>query len=338
MSGKGKQVKTVTVTYEEAGARLDRWVKRRMTLTQGEVEKLLRTGQIRVDGARAKSNTRVQAGQEVRLPPHISKSGEHYKDEFPGGKHSGGDQKFMQDMVLFEDDDLIVLNKPAGFAVQGGTNTYRHVDGMLGYLRGNSEYRPKLVHRLDKETSGVLVVAKHPASAAHLSELFRGRTLDKIYWAVTVTVPHPPAGQVRCWMVKGDGSEDMEDRERMYRGAQGRGYAKHAISDYAVISTAGRRAAWVALKPITGRTHQLRFHMSELDAAIVGDEKYATRREVPQGIAPGLHLHARSIIIPQKRGKPITVTAPLPDHMQETFNTLGFLESEAGKDPLAPFL
>lgn len=333
----GKEVKTEKVTYEEAGARLDRWVKRRMTLTQGEVEKLLRTGQIRVDGARAKSNTRVVAGQEVRLPPHEGKSRAPYKDEFPGGKHDGGDQAFMRDMVLFENDDMFVLNKPAGFAVQGGTGTYRHVDGMLGYLRGNSEHRPKLVHRLDKETSGVLVVAKHPASAAHFSELFRGRTLDKVYWAVTVTVPHPPAGQVRCWMAKGNGEEGMEDRERMYRAKQGRDFAKHAISDYAVVSTAARRAAWVALKPVTGRTHQLRFHMSELDTAILGDEKYATRREVPQGVAPGLHLHARSITIPQSRGKPITITAPLPWHMKETFTTLGFLESEAGKDPMDPF-
>lgn len=339
MSGKGKEVRTEMVTYEEAGARLDRWVKRRMTLSQGEVEKLLRTGQIRVDGARAKSNTRIKAGQEVRLPPHFSKAPNTYeKDDFPGGKHSGGDQKFMQDMVLFEDEDMFVLNKPPGFAVQGGTNTYRHVDGMLGYLRGNNEHRPKLVHRLDKDTSGVLVVAKHPASAAHLSELFRGRTMDKIYWAVTVTVPHPPAGQVRCWVARGNGSDEMPDKELMYRAHQGRDSSKHSISDYAVITTAGRRAAWVALKPVTGRTHQLRLHMSELDASILGDDKYATAREVPQGIAPGLHLHARAIIIPQKRGKPITITAPLPWHMQETFATLGFLEAEAGKEPLDPFL
>lgn len=335
----GKTVRTEIVTHEEAGARLDRWIKRRLTVSQGELEKLLRTGQVRVDGARAKSNTRVVAGQQVRLPPHANTmpKGEG-KDAFPGGKFSGGDQKFMQDMVIYKDDDMFVLNKPPGFAVQGGTNTYRHVDGMLGYLRGDSDHRPKLVHRLDKDTSGVLVIARHPASAAKLSELFRGRTLDKIYWAVTVRVPHPAAGQVRCWMAKGTGEEGMEDRERMYRARQGRDFAKHAISDYAVISTAARRAAWIALKPVTGRTHQLRFHMSELDTAILGDEKYATAREVPQGVAPGLHLHARSIIIPRPRGKPITVTAPLPWHMKETFETFGFLESEAGTDPLAPFL
>lgn len=334
-----KDIKGEMVTYEETNTRLDRWVKRRLSVSQGEVEKLLRTGQIRVDGARAKSNTRVMAGQEVRLPPQfVVKSTLPYKDEFPGGGHSGGDQKFMQDMVLYENDEMLVLNKPQGFAVQGGTNTYRHIDGMLGYLRGSNEHRPKLVHRLDKETSGVLVVAKHPAGAARLSELFRGRGLDKVYWAVTVTVPHPPFGQARCWMARGNGSEEMPDKEKMYRANQGRDFSKHAISDYAVITTAGRRAAWVALKPVTGRTHQLRLHMAEMDSSILGDEKYATRREVPQGVAPGLHLHARAMIIPQVRGKPVTVIAPLPWHMKETFETLGFLESEAGPDPMAPFL
>lgn len=328
------EVTQETVTPEEAGARLDRWVKRRLNVTQGEVEKLLRSGQIRVDGGRAKSNTRLVTGQEVRLPPLTRKRiGTDPRDQ----KHSGGDETFMRSLVIHEDDDLYVLNKPPGLAVQGGTNTTRHVDGMLGYLR-DGEHRPKLVHRLDKETSGVLVVAKHPASAAHLGELFRGRTLDKIYWAVTVTVPTPRAGQVRCWMVRGDGSEDMPDKERMYRSAQGVEGARHSISDYAVVSTAGQRAAWVALKPVTGRTHQLRFHMAELDAAILGDDKYTTRREVPQGIAYGLHLHARAIILPQKRGRPVTVTAPLPPHMAETFETLGFLEREAGPDPLSPFL
>lgn len=334
----GKEVLHETVTYEEANTRLDRWVKRRIALSQGEIEKLLRTGQIRVDGARAKSNTRVQAGQEVRLPPKfVVKSTLPYEEEFPSGQHSGGDQKFMRDMVLYENEEMFVLNKPAGFAVQGGTNTYRHVDGMLGYLRGSNDHRPKLVHRLDKETSGVLVVAKHPAGAARLSDLFRGRTVEKIYWAVTVTVPHPPFGQVRCWVARGNGTEGMEDKEKMYRAKQGRDFSKHAISDYAVITTAGRRAAWVALKPVTGRTHQLRLHMSELDSSILGDEKYATRREVPQGVAPGLHLHSRAITIPQMRGKPVTVIAPLPWHMKETFDTLGFLENEAGSDPMAPF-
>lgn len=330
----GRMVKTETVTHEEAGARLDRWVKRRLKLTQGEVEKLLRTGQIRVDGARAKSNTRVAAGQEVRLPPTGARPARKY-DETGKQKHASQDERFIRDLVLYEDEDIFVLNKPAGLAVQGGTNTKRHIDGMLGLLPRQTEHRPRLVHRLDKDTSGVLVIARHPASAARLGELFRGRSLDKVYWAVTVRVPNPREGQVRCWMARGEGPD--EDKERMYRSAQGQQGARHSITDYAVVSTAGQRAAWVALKPVTGRTHQLRFHMSELDSSILGDKRYATRREVPQGVAPGLHLHARAIILPRKNGKPINVVAPLPAHMKETFQTLGFLESEAGKDPMAAF-
>ncbi|MEM6901284.1 MAG: RluA family pseudouridine synthase [Pseudomonadota bacterium] len=329
------EVTTETVTHEEAGARLDRWVKRRLTVTQGEVEKLLRSGQIRVDGGRAKSNTRLEAGQAVRLPPLTSKpkpAGDDIK-----GKRRGGDEAFMRSLVIHEDNDLFVLNKPAGLAVQGGTKINRHIDGMLGYLRGDSEHRPKLVHRLDRETSGVLVVARHPASTAKLGELFRGRSLDKIYWAVTVKVPQPRSGQVRCWMARGDGSEGQEDRERMYRSSQKAEGARHSITDYAVVSTAGQRAAWVALKPVTGRTHQLRFHMSELETSILGDDRYTTRKEVPQGVASGLHLHARAIVLPQKAGKPLTITAPLPSHMSETFKTFGFLESEAGGDPLEVF-
>ncbi len=328
------EVRTEIVTHEEAGARLDRWVKRRMTVTQGEVEKLLRTGQIRVDGARAKSNTRVVAGQSVRLPPQGARPARKYEDankSGPGAK----DARFMRDLVLYEDEDMFVLNKPAGLAVQGGTNTKRHIDGMLGALRGNSEYRPKLVHRLDKDTSGALMIARHPAAAARLGELFRGRTLDKIYWAVTVRVPNPRQGQVRCWMARGVPPD--EDKELMYRSAQGQLGAKHSITDYSVVSTAGQRAAWVALKPLTGRTHQLRLHMTELDSSLLGDPRYQTRREVPQGVAPGLHLHARALVVPRKSGKPLTIIAPLPPHMKETFQTLGFLESEAGSDPLAPF-
>ena len=159
--------------------------------------------------------------------------------------------------------------------------------------------------------------------------------MDKIYWAVTVGVPHPPAGQLRSWMRKGEGPDG---RERMVLGAHGDKVSKHAVTDYAVVSTAARRAAWVALKPATGRMHQLRFHMHELGTSILGDEKYETRRESPQGVGRGLHLHARALIIPRKHGAPLRLQAPLSGTMQETFATLGFLESEAGKDPLELFL
>ena len=348
MSG---QVVTETVTDKEEGTRLDHWIKRRVQLTQGQVEKMIRTGQIRVDGARAKSNTRLSAGMQVRLPILDGDTAKPAPDK--ATKLSKEDRDFLKEITLYEDEDMIALNKPAGLAVQGGSGQGKHIDGMLAAL-SDGTHRPVLVHRLDKDTSGVLLVAKHPASAARLAELFRSRDMDKVYWAVTVGVPNPPFGQIRCWMVKGVPDEREEDgyrvvnpktrgrrdsdRERMFRSAQGVEGARHAITDYAVISTAGQRAAWVALKPLTGRMHQLRFHMLEMNTSILGDFKYQCRREVPQGLAPGLHLHARALIIPRPNAKPLTITAPLPAHMKETFEALGFLEQEAGKNPLAPFV
>ncbi len=324
---------SVIVAEAEAGARMDRWFKRRFPgVTQGEVEKLLRTGQIRVDGARAKANTRLEPGQSVRVPPLQKKAA---SADRPAVKPVAKDAAFIRDLVIYEDDEIIALNKPAGLAVQGGTKTPRHIDGMLDALKAGP-YRPKLVHRLDRDTSGVLALAKTPAAAARLGELFRARSLDKVYWAVTITVPHPRAGQVRSWMRKGVGPGG--DKERMIPAVQGEEGARHAVTDYAVVSTAGQRAAWVALKPQTGRMHQLRFHMMEMDTAILGDLKYTTRREVPQGVAPGLHLHARALILPRPNKRPATIVAPLPAHMKQTFETLGFLEQEAGRDPLEPFL
>ncbi|HPE47603.1 MAG TPA: RluA family pseudouridine synthase [Hyphomonas sp.] len=348
MSG---QVITETVTDKEEGTRLDRWIKRRVQLTQGQVEKMLRTGQIRVDGSRAKANTRLSAGMQVRLPLLEGDGAKPAPDK--AAKLSKEDRAFLKSITLYEDDDMIALNKPAGLAVQGGSGQGKHIDGMLAAL-SDGQHRPVLVHRLDKDTSGVLLVAKHPAAAAKLAELFRSRDMDKVYWAVTVGVPNPPMGQIRCWMVKGIPDEREEDgyrvvdpkargrrdsdRERMFRSAQGVEGARHAITDYNVISTAGQRAAWVALKPQTGRMHQLRFHMLEMNTSILGDFKYQCRREVPQGLAPGLHLHARALVIPRPNAKPLKIVAPLPPHMKQTFETLGFLEQEAGKDPLAPFI
>ena len=347
MSG---QIVTETVSDKESGTRLDRWVKRRVPVTQGQIEKMLRTGQIRVDGSRAKANTRLETGQQVRLP--IMDADATRPAQKKAERVSEEDRQFIRDLILYEDDEMIAINKPAGIAVQGGSGQGRHIDGMLAAL-GDGEHRPVLVHRLDKDTSGVLLLAKYPKAAAQLSEKFRSRDMSKVYWAITVGVPNPPFGQIRCWMVKGVPDDREEsgwrpvnpkikhrdaDRERMIRSSQGIEGAKHSITDYAVISTAGQKAAWVALKPLTGRMHQLRFHMLEMDTSILGDFKYKSRREVPNGLAHGMHLHARALIIPREHGKPLSIVAPLPPHMKETFETLGFLEQEAGKNPLAPFV
>lgn len=324
-----------TVSDMESGTRLDRWIKRRTQITQGQLEKLLRTGQVRVDGARAKSSTRLHTGQQVRLPPFA----ETVYQRAPAGaarasRSDRGAAGFLRRLIIYQDDDLMALNKPSGIAVQGGTKQTRHIDGMLDAL-SNGETRPRLVHRLDRDTSGVLVLARHPRAAAELGALFRERALEKIYWAVTVGVPSPRSGQVRGWIVKGAGAEG---RERMEAGRQGQQGARHAVTDFATVSTAGQRAAWVACRPETGRTHQIRFHLQELGASILGDEKYKTGREVPGGVGAGLHLHARAIILPRASGPPRTITAPLPEHMTDTFRTLGFLEAEAGNAPSDPFL
>lgn len=331
-----RQVITETVSEKEGGVRLDRWVKRRMPMTQGQLEKLLRTGQIRVDGARAKANTRLETGMAVRLPPFDHAEARSQAKASRGSK--GQDPRtlnFLKPLIIHQDEDMFVLNKPAGIAVQGGTGQGgRHIDGMLDAL-SDGEFRPRLVHRLDKDTSGLLVIARHPAAASQLGSLFKSREMEKVYWAVTVGVPHPRAGELRSWMRKGT---EPDERERMVMGVHGDKASKHAITDYATVSTAGQRAAWVALRPHTGRTHQLRFHMHELGTSILGDTKYVTRREVPDGIGKGLHLHARALVIPRRKGKSLTLKAPLSGHMKTTFETLGFIQSEAGKDPLELFV
>lgn len=330
-----REVQHITIGDDETDVRLDRWLKRHFSdLTQGQVEKLCRTGQVRVDGGRVKPNTRLTTGQTVRVPPLPDKpTGGTADAPWKAYQKDDVDADFIRSLIIYQDSELIALNKPAGLAVQGGTNTKRHVDGMLDHLQ-DGPHRPKLVHRLDRDTSGVLLIAKTPAAAARLGDLFRSRDMDKVYWAVTVGVPNPRAGQIRVWMIKDVGGPD---KERMRRSAQSEKGSAHSVTDYTVVSTAGQRAAWVALKPQTGRTHQLRFHMEELRTSILGDTKYPPVKEVPQGMASGLHLHARALVIPRPNNKPLTIIADLPEHMQETFAKLGFLEEEAGRDPLAPF-
>ena len=331
MSWNEGQVITIPVPEAEDDTRLDRWLKRRFPgLSQGQVEKLLRSGQIRVDGSRAKSNTRLLAGQEVRVPPIKINSDATAKRRDPSRPEhvSAADADFIRSLVIHEDDELIVLNKPPGLAVQGGTKTTRHVDGLSSALVPAGEDKPKLVHRLDKDTSGILVLAKSAPVAAEMGQHFRSRELDKIYWAIVLGNPRPPEGQVRGWMVKDTGPG--EDKERMRYAEHGEKNAVFSISDYAVVSNAGQKASWCALKPVTGRKHQLRMHMSGLGHSILGDRKYICDRETPAELAKGLHLHARALRLPRKRGPNLEVIAELPEHMEKSFGLLGFHLSEAG--------
>jgi 23S rRNA pseudouridine955/2504/2580 synthase len=325
-----KTVAMIPVRADDGDVRLDRFIRRRFPeLSQGQIEKLIRTGQVRVDGARAKAADRVSAGQTVRVPPLPD----------PAPKNESGisakDAAFIQSLVIHRDADVIILNKPQGLAVQGGTKTTRHVDALLPALKFEREDKPKLIHRLDKDTSGILVLARHPAAAAHLSNLFRGRTLNKVYWAIVLGSPRPPEGQIRGWLRKMGGPKDA-DRELVQRCLQQDEGAVHAITDYAMMADAGQRLAWMALRPVTGRTHQLRFHMAEIGHAILGDPKYTCDRPTPGELPAKLHLHARAIELPQDKGKALRIVAPLPPHMKETFEALGLEESD-GKNPFAAF-
>ncbi len=312
-------VERVAVEAGEAGARLDRWFKRRYPgLSHGALEKLLRTGQVRVDGARAKANQRVEAGQEVRVPPlDVARAPAR-----GGGDVAPADAALIRSLVIHEDDHLVALNKPPGLAVQGGAKTTRHIDGMLPALAASGAEPPRLVHRLDRDTSGVLVLAKTPAATAALAKAFASRRTEKTYWAITLGAPTPRAGLIKGFLRKEAG---RAGRERMVSARHGEEGAVYARTRYAVIAQAGARAAWVGLRPETGRTHQLRVHMSMLGTSIVGDRKYTCDRETPGGLPDALHLHARRLVAPHPSGRGLLdVTAEPPAHLMEALRALGF--------------
>lgn len=323
MSWNAGQVVTLSVSADEDDTRLDRWLRRKFHgVTQIQIEKALRRGEIRLDGARVRSNTRVKTGQTVRVPPMAPPPGAQSGDAPARVRVKSTDADMMRSLVIYEDDEVIALNKPSGLAVQGGTGTGRHIDALSRALAPADGEKPRLVHRLDRDTSGVLILARTVGAANRLGHLFRSRELEKIYWAVTLGVPHPASGEIRGWMIKSEGPGG--EKEKMRQAEQTEKGAVHAVTLYSVVQNAGRKAAWVALKPETGRKHQLRFHMAEMGCAIVGDHKYTCDRETPQGLAEGLHLHARALRLPNPGGPPVDIVADLPAHMQTTFEVLGF--------------
>ncbi|WP_371396946.1 pseudouridine synthase [Fretibacter rubidus] len=313
-------VQQIEIIETDAGSRLDRWFKRIFPhVAHGRVEKLLRTGQLRVDGKRAKGNHRLEAGQIVRVPPLPDPTTEKKEVTIhPADVH------FMRSLVIYEDEDLIALNKPSGLAVQGGTKTSRHIDGMLPALGEGC----RLIHRLDRDTSGVLLIAKSARAAAWAGRAFQSRRAEKIYWGISNGVPKPGTGEIKGYIAKGISDDAFgkvnEGREIMVAVRHGAPGAKHARTLYQTVAQAGQKAGWVVMQPLTGRTHQLRLHMQLLGAPLVGDPKYLTDRPMPGGLEPMLHLHARSIMMPHPDGHEISVTAPLPDHMSDSFQTLGF--------------
>ncbi|MFN4284171.1 MAG: RluA family pseudouridine synthase [Alphaproteobacteria bacterium] len=329
-------VQTVKVSGDEADQRLDRWFKRRFpTLGHGKLEKLLRTGQVRVDGKRAKAAFRLEAGMEIRVPP-LDDALAPAKPAAPAAKPaprvSKGETEALRAAVLHKDEDVIVINKPPGLAVQGGTGTSHHLDGMLDALKFDKVERPRLVHRLDRDTSGALVLARSAAAARWLAEAFKARTARKVYWALVVGVPKIRQGKIDMALAKLPGPRG----ERMVEDEDA---GKRAITLYTVIENAAHRAAWLAMMPLTGRTHQLRAHAAALNTPILGDGKYGGEKAFfrgPEGDGgrPKLHLHAREIAFARPDGKLLKVVAPLPAHMKATWDFFGF-DANAKGDPFA---
>ncbi|HWK66518.1 MAG TPA: RluA family pseudouridine synthase [Rhizobiaceae bacterium] len=321
-------VEQITVEAGESGMRLDRWFKTHYPgLGFGHLQKLLRSGQVRVDGGRVKADTRLQPGQSVRVPPlEVDRKGD--VPLTARTMRNRGDADLLSKMLLHEDPKVFVFNKPAGLAVQGGSGVSRSVDDMLEAWRNQKGEKPRLVHRLDRDTSGVLVVARTRLAAMRLAQAFRERETKKTYWALVKGVPKKREDKISTWLVK----EQTRDGDRMRVARHGEEGADHAVSYYRVVEQAGQSLSWLEMEPYTGRTHQLRVHAAHLGCPIIGDPKYFeadTNWEFPGGIQNRLHLHARRIVIPHPDKGSIDVTAPLPPHMRQSWNLLGFDDASA---------
>lgn len=338
------RVQIIQVGSDESDQRLDRWFRRHFPqVGQGRVEKLCRKGDIRVNGGRVKASTRVSPGQEIRVPPLPDNAAPQHA---PKSKLTPEDAEMIRGTVLFRDDHLIAINKPAGLPSQGGSGQTRHVDGLAEALKFGFEEKPRLVHRLDKDTSGVMLLARTQRMASALTTAFRHRETRKIYWAAVAGVPQPYRGTIRYGLVKGSGANSGGEKMRCVDPNQINETfgAKRATTEYSVLTSLGRRASWVAMAPITGRTHQLRAHMAEIGHPIIGDGKYGGSGQENLGdgwgsqlggeISKKLHLHARSISFEHPVSKKtVTFTAPLPPHMQKTWSTVEWHAGDVLEDP-----
>ena len=340
------RVQTVTVAVDDGDQRLDRWFKRQFPqISQGRLEKMCRKGEIRVDGGRVKASTRLEAGQQVRVPPLPDSAA---PPPTPKTNVSAADAKLIQSCVIYRDDHVIALNKPAGLPTQGGSGQTRHVDGLAEALKFDLDEKPRLVHRLDKDTSGVLLLARTRLAAKALTAAMRHKETRKIYWALVAGVPTPYLGEIRYGLVKAGGHGKSGEGEKMIavhpREIDATPGAKRAHTLYATLFRVASRAAWVAMEPITGRTHQLRAHMAEIGHPIIGDGKYGGSGQENMGdgwgaqlggiISKKLHLHARMMRFEHpETHKVITVTAELPDHMVQSWDTFGWTEDLAAEDP-----
>ena len=340
------RVQVLTVKADDADQRLDRWFRQQFPhIPQGRIDKMCRKGEIRVDGGRVKGSTRIEVGQEIRIPPLPDNQA-----PAPTAKSrvSDADAKMIRSCVIYRDDHVIAINKPAGLPTQGGSGQTRHVDGLAEALKFDFEDKPRLVHRLDKDTSGVLLLARTRQAAKALTASMRHKETRKIYWALVAGVPSPYLGEIRYALVKAQGRGKGGEGEKMIavhpREVDDTPGAKRAHTLYATLYRVASRAAWVAMEPITGRTHQLRAHMAEIGHPIIGDGKYGGSGQENMGdgwgaqlggiISKKLHLHARMMRFehPETR-KTITVTAEMPEHMVHSWDTFGWTEDLADEDP-----
>ena len=331
MSAAAKDVRQFTVKDDDDGIRLDRWFQRHLPEANfNMVSRWARTGQLRIDGARATPGDRIASGQIIRVPPAEPVTDKAPRPARAKSNLSDDEIAFAQGLVIHRDSAALVLNKPPGLATQGGSGTTEHVDGLLDALGFEAEGRPKLVHRLDKDTSGALLIARSARSAGHFAKAFSSRTARKVYWAIVVGIPRINDGMIELPLAKqpGSGGEKMHVDEKEGQVARTR---------YRVIDRVGNRAAWVELQPYTGRTHQLRVHMAAIGHPIVGDGKYGGREAFLTGtISRKMHLHARRIVVdhPDEGADPIDVRADLPPHFADTLVDLGFTLADGDALPL----
>ncbi|WP_170439933.1 RluA family pseudouridine synthase [Ruegeria arenilitoris] len=339
-------VQMITVEPGDGNQRLDRWLRRLFPhVSQGRIEKMCRKGELRVDGGRVKGSTRLQAGQVVRVPPLPDPD---HKPAPARPRVTDADAKMIQSCVIYRDDHVLALNKPHGLPVQGGSGQARHVDGLAQALRFGYDENPRLVHRLDKDTSGVLLMARTREAAKGLTAAFRHRNTRKIYWALVAGVPTPYLGEIKTGLVKAPGHGKQGEGEKMIavhlNEIDSTPGAKRAHTLYATLYRVAGRASWVAMEPVTGRTHQLRAHMAAIGHPIIGDGKYGGSGQENLGdgwgaqlggvISKKLHLHARTASFKHPMtGKQVTINAPLPPHMKDSWDTLGWTEDLAAEDP-----
>lgn len=337
------KVQMITVTADEAEQRFDRFLRKRFPqLGQGRIEKMCRKGELRLDGGRVKPAARVAEGQSVRVPP--LPDGPAPTPASPKGIDDDAARAIRQ-AVIWKDDHIIALNKPPGLATQGGTKQTVHLVQLAEALKFDRDDAPRVVHRLDKDTSGLILLARTGRAATALSKMFQSRETLKTYWAAVAGVPRPRMATIRYGLVKagGRGAEKMFCvHPEAVKTTEG---AKRATTDYTVIESAAQRAAWVALRPITGRTHQLRAHMAEMGHPIVGDGKYGGNDLTNEGdgwgsqlggeVSRKLHLHARSMALPHPMNpsQKLNLVAPLPEHMDRTWSFFGWRASDAPSDP-----